>query len=162
MSFIPDAIEVAARSWIVGLIGAELAPTRIIHELQDKSRPDSPFVSVLILDDAEVGQPSEIMRVTDQLLEQDRIITLRVTAYGLRARSILDRVAKRHGFSSARLEALALGFGVISVGAPRRIPTVLSQKTEERWVLEARLHYIATETRDETALERPTVSTTIT
>lgn len=170
MSYTPDAVQVAARAWIVGCIGAAtLAPERIIYEHQDGPRPAPPFASLLTLDDAEVGRAStELLDVAagvdaggfplfEEVAEQNSIMVVRLTCYGATAAQIAARIKRRWQLPSEVERAVALGLAIVTVGTPRRVPAFLSQVTEDRWVLELRVAHVTREVASTAAVESVTV-----
>lgn len=166
MSYTPVASEVAARAWVVEVLDGTPPSASIIYDGQDAPRPASPFVALSVVLDEELGQAGTDLRTivggAQERAEQDRVITLRVTAYGQTARTICDRLTHRSSLPGLRQRALELGLGILDVQAARRVPAFLAQVTEDRWVVEIRIHTIAIATRSELGTAQVSVTAEVT
>lgn len=148
MSYIPTPVEQAVHTWLSALItqpDAPAAPIPIIYESQGGTRPRSTFLSLMMLPgDTAIGQASERTRadgVTE--LAHERMLDVRVTIYGATAGAIAQEVVARAELSTSAALAQSLGLAMQRVTG-QRVPTVMSQITEDRWVLTTQAQYVAT------------------
>ena len=143
MSYIPTALELAVYQWLAPRITGTL-----IYENQDAPRPATAFSSMLVIDDARVGIPAT--QVTDTPTGDDfvgygstlRSATVRVTSYGRTAYSIIQGLQEQWSLPDSSYQAGLLGLSIYNITQARRIPQILSQVTEDRWLVELQVYAV--------------------
>ena len=163
MSYTPTALEAAIYQWLDRYISVTL-----IYENQDAPRPATPFATMLVLGDDRVGRPADMLTTTpsgddfEEVASSLRAVTCRVTAYGQSAYSVVRTLMAYWVTPDSSVQAGLLGLSVYNVGQATRIPQVLSQVTEDRWVVELQIYAVQELVTAVPALEiiEATVSTT--
>lgn len=143
MSYTPTALEIAVYQWMAPYITGTL-----IYENQDGPRPATAFTSLLVVDDARVGRPAT--QVTDTADGDDfvgygstlRSVTVRVTSYGKTAYALMQGLQEQWSLPDSSYRAGLLGLSIYNVTQARRIPQILSQVTEDRWILELQVYAV--------------------
>lgn len=143
MSYIPTALELAVYQWLEPYITGTL-----IYENQDAPRPATTFSTLLVIDDARVGRPAT--QVTDTPTGDDfvgygstlRSATVRVTSYGRTAYAVLQGLQEQWSLPDSSYQAGLLGLSIYNITQARRIPQILSQVTEDRWIIELQVYAV--------------------
>lgn len=135
MSYVPTPVEEAIYGWL-----AEAVPdVTVIYAHQAAPRPDTPFVTLLVVREDEDGHAG--VRLTDTPLEGDYAeeierhltVSVSVQTFGAQAYATLRRILDSSDSAQQAQRNAQRHLAVRDTGTPQRVPEQLDTRYEDRW-----------------------------